>query len=428
MAIRNTPKERLYFAVASYFRFWANLSFQRWKPTVIAITGSTGKTTLLQLLEAQLGNEAHYSHDANSIYGISFDILGMSGVTKSRLEWLKLAIKAPFRALSYTRKTSIYVVEIDGARPGGASKLATWLKPTITAITNIEESHAEFFDDTVAKSNYHSHLEAITAEFMSLPLNTKQFILSDGDPKKIVAKALHAENNLKAEIISITKSTWLKSYKVSLDGTTYQGKNGTYQFSSPLPDDIWLQLALVEKALQILDKPIKTYDLSYLTFPPGRSNVFVGIKDTKIIDSSYNAQLGSTLAILDMFQQIKATPKWLIMGDIIELGAREADQHRTLGEYLNTHAFDEMLFIGRRLKKYTLPQITQTTHIQAFDNAHQALVYITGNLKGGETLLFKGSQHLEWLIAQLLSDPADTAKLPRQTPADYSRRQKLGYN
>ena len=39
-------KKKFYFLVASYFRFFANISFRRWQPRVIAITGSVGKTTM----------------------------------------------------------------------------------------------------------------------------------------------------------------------------------------------------------------------------------------------------------------------------------------------------------------------------------------------------------------------------------------------
>ena len=83
-------KKRFYFLVASYFRFFANISFRRWRPRVIAITGSVGKTTMLNLVECILKDRAHYSHDANSAYGIAFDILKLTGVTGSKLKWFYL--------------------------------------------------------------------------------------------------------------------------------------------------------------------------------------------------------------------------------------------------------------------------------------------------------------------------------------------------
>ena len=57
--------------------FCAQIQLFLWKPRIIVITGSSGKTTLLHLIEAQLGNRAKYSHFANSSFGIPFDILGL---------------------------------------------------------------------------------------------------------------------------------------------------------------------------------------------------------------------------------------------------------------------------------------------------------------------------------------------------------------
>ena len=73
-------KKRFYFVAAKYFRHFADKALKRWKPRVIAITGSAGKTTMLNLMEHEMGKKAHYSHDANSAFGVSFDILGLKGV------------------------------------------------------------------------------------------------------------------------------------------------------------------------------------------------------------------------------------------------------------------------------------------------------------------------------------------------------------
>ena len=48
-------KKQFYFSAARYFRFFANLVYKRWKPRVIAVTGSAGKTTMLNMLEDEIG-------------------------------------------------------------------------------------------------------------------------------------------------------------------------------------------------------------------------------------------------------------------------------------------------------------------------------------------------------------------------------------
>ena len=52
-------KKRFYFVAAHYFRFFANFSLRRWSPRIFAITGSAGKTTMLHLVEFELGEKAH---------------------------------------------------------------------------------------------------------------------------------------------------------------------------------------------------------------------------------------------------------------------------------------------------------------------------------------------------------------------------------
>src|SRR5579872_5969651 len=91
-------KRRLYFMVAAYFAFWARFVLRRWRPRIVVITGSSGKTTVLHLVEAQLGERAVYSHHANSAIGIPFHILGMQPNVLSRAEWPKRVLLAPFHA------------------------------------------------------------------------------------------------------------------------------------------------------------------------------------------------------------------------------------------------------------------------------------------------------------------------------------------
>ena len=54
-------KKKFYFVAAKYFRFFANFSFKRWNPRIIAITGSAGKTTMLRDLARLLSNEGTQS-------------------------------------------------------------------------------------------------------------------------------------------------------------------------------------------------------------------------------------------------------------------------------------------------------------------------------------------------------------------------------
>ena len=144
MTIISKFKKKFYFVAASYFKLWANISLKKWHPRIIMITGSAGKTTMLNLVESQLGAKAHYSHNANSAFGIAFDILGMHGITGSKWHWLSLILSAPGRSFSYRRHEKFYVVECDGERPHEAEFIAKWLKPEVSIWVSLGRSHAVF--------------------------------------------------------------------------------------------------------------------------------------------------------------------------------------------------------------------------------------------------------------------------------------------
>src|SRR3989344_8401576 len=139
-------KNILYFFVASYFRFFARIRLASWKPRIVVITGSNGKTTALHLLETQLGNAAKYSHGANSSFGIPFDILGLKRTTYSPVEWIRLILQAPLRAWSGTYAQKIYVVEADCDRPGEGEFLGSLLRPEVTIWLSTARTHSQNFE------------------------------------------------------------------------------------------------------------------------------------------------------------------------------------------------------------------------------------------------------------------------------------------
>ena len=72
-------------------------SLKSWKPYIIVVTGSSGRTTLLHLIESQIGDKAKYSHHTNSAYGIPFDISAFTEKFKTyRMDLLIFG--APFSA------------------------------------------------------------------------------------------------------------------------------------------------------------------------------------------------------------------------------------------------------------------------------------------------------------------------------------------
>lgn len=416
-------KRRLYLGVSAYFRWWANIAFRRWKPRVIAVTGSVGKTTMLHLLEVQLGDQAHYSHHANSIYGISFDLVGLSGVDGSKWRWLWLVLAVPLRALVTKRTEEFYVVEIDADRPNEARIIANWLEPEVTLWVSVGHSHAYNFETMVARGDFSTVEDAIAYEFAAVALATKKLVVIDARSQAM------KQNVQDCEAKTVKVNPEIKSYHIEASHTVIETESHRYSLPYPLQRDIATQLAMLEALCKYLNMDVAD-DWYSLTTAPGRNSYFKGINDTNIIDSSYNAHLISMRSMIAMFDEIQADKKWLVLGDMVEQGKDAGREHKLLGEVVaDTSSIERVVLVGRRTGEYTEPAIkahSKDMAVVQFDKPQDALAYIKNELSGGETLLFKGSQYLEWIIEKLLVDQSDIGKLARQDPAAKQRRRNWG--
>ncbi|MBR3252974.1 hypothetical protein IKF84_02785 [Candidatus Saccharibacteria bacterium] len=414
-------KKRFYFRLAGYFRHLANRALKRWDPRIIAVTGSAGKTTMLNLLEHEMGDKAHYSHDANSAFGVPFDLLGLKGVKSSKLRWFWLILVAPIKSLYYKHKEPFYVVEIDGERPHEAEFLAEWLKPEVTIWVSVGLSHAVQFEKVVEDGEYKDLKSAITAEFANLPENTKKLVYIDADSKLMVT----ACKGIKAKVVPIKKSL-LKKYVVYPDSTDFTYGDTTFHFNHPEPKDIAFNLFVLQDLMKYLKLPFNP-DFSEVKQMPGRSSYFDGVKGIKIVDSSYNAHMISMASVLDMAKRMHAEKKWLIIGDIVDQGSLEEEEHKKLAKLIADVDPDKVILVGRRTKKWTAPELMKLgVSVVATTDPKKALKYIENHITGKETLVFKGSQYLEWIIEKLLANPADADKLCRRDRGSVQRRKNWG--
>lgn len=416
-------KRTFYFSVAYYFRFWAKIQLNLWKPKIIAITGSSGKTTLLHLIESQLGNKAKYSHHANSSYGIPFDILGLSRKNLTPDEWIYLFFLAPFKAFKSKPKEKLYVAEADCDRPGEGKFLASLLKPDIVLWTSSSLTHSVNFDSLVKNKHFFLVEEAIAHEFGYFLEYAKKLIIVNGDSELIQKQLKRAKAIIKK--VSIKN---LKECKIFENRTEFILEDKKCSINFAVPKEVSCSIQMTDLLIKILNLP---FDPTYknLVLPPGRNSVFKGIKNTTIIDSTYNATPDGVNIILQMFNQYPSKNKWLVLGDMIELGNEEKEEHEKLAALINSMKLEKIILIGPRVSEYTYPEIlkgVQDDNVKAFEIPKDGLDYILKNIKGGETILFKGARFLEGIIEHLLDDKSDVNKLVRREKAWQNRRKAWG--
>lgn len=408
----NRLKQSLYFPVAYYFRIFAQIQLKIWKPRIIVITGSNGKTTLLHLIESQLGDRAKYSHQANSTYGIPFNILGLQRKSLNLFEWPFLFLLAPFKAFKTPYMQKIYIVEADCDRPKEGKFLGSLLKPEITIWLSVSKTHSVNFDS----------LDDIAYEFGFFLEYCQKYAVINGDNNLITKQT----SRTKAQVIKNYKKD-LQKYQIFEDSTKFQISNKEYSFKFLLPQDTFYSIQATNLLLKKIGIPHRNFNNFYL--PPGRSSIFAGVKNTTIIDSSYNATPASTEAVLNMYRLYPAENKWAVISDMIELGQEEEIEHKNLAELLASSKLDKVILMGPRVLKHTLPllkQISPRLPIVSFLTPKEVLDYLKNNLQGDETILFKGARFLEGVIEHLLKNKKDISKLCRRERVWQKRRAQWG--
>ena len=241
-----------------------------------------------------------------------------------------------------------------------------------------------------------------------------------------LVRAKGAAAGCAAQIVAVDVAKSLKRYAVYPSRTDFVFSGATFHFAQPQPREIALQLLMLERLCQELGVQLKT-DLSKMPMPPGRSSYFAGIKGIKIVDSSYNAHLISMASILNMAREMKTGHKWLVIGDIVDEGQIEEEEHKKLAGLIAKVKPELVILVGRRTKKYTAPVLRRLgVPVRTTVDPKKALAYIRSHVTGEETLIFKGSQYLEWIIEKLLQNPEDAQHLPRREAGAIKRRRKWG--
>lgn len=436
-----------------YLHTAARIQLFKIKPKIIALTGSVGKTSLRNAIFAVLKDhfKCKKSIKANSETGIPLDILGLHPKDYSWFDWLRLTLLVPIKLLFNWQKYDYYIAELgvdDPFEPKNMTYLLRFIHPDIGIFLNVTPVHTMQFEkiipsgkkfaSAVAKQEFLKQAIAQEKGKIITTLDKDKIGIVNFDDPLVLAQARQS----KAGIYFFGQKTKgkakneikIKDYELSLKGTTfvyqYQGKKFSLKLPHLLPEYYSYTFAaalLVGLVLKLsLEEIIISLSKNFV-LPPGRMSKFCGIKQTTIIDSSYNASKVSTLGALDLLERLKTRKeKVFVFGDMRELGTQAKIEHQQVaGKALKV--VDQLVLIGPLTKKYVLPRVKNKIITQWFINSWQAADWLKENLKGGELILVKGSQNTiftEIVVEALLADEKDKAKLCRRGKF-WDRQRKL---
>ena len=300
--------------------------------SIIGVTGSSGKTSVKEILGKYLkifGNTYYSPRSFNNHYGVPISLCN----------------------LEKSHKFGIF--EIGMSNPGEINKLSKIIKPDIGIITNVAEAHIENFKnlDGIARAKGEIINNISKNGFLIIDRDGKYFryfekiaqkkgltVISFGFSKKaniFLENSKNGKNNKKIKV-----SIFNKKYNLLI-------KKGYIK-------NILVLLSVLKCLNLDINKILK--EIKNLKILEGRGKVsLVKYKKVKfnLIDESYNANPLSMKESIANFSKIttKKTNKYLLLGDMLELGKKTNELHKSLVPYVNNSDIDKLFVHGKKIVK-----------------------------------------------------------------------------
>lgn len=418
-------------------RYFAVKTLRKFRPRVVGVTGSVGKSSTKEAVYTVLSskyrvrkNEKNYNNEI----GLPLTILGLAGGGGSFLQWILVFLRS-VGVLYFSSKKKypeILVLEMGADRPGDIKYLVDFIEPEVGVVTAIGISHLEFFKDKKKIVREKSYLvrflnrEGLAVlnyddeevKKMAEAVKVKKIFYGFSETADVQASDVFFGYEMVKDHdgLDISKLRGI-SFKLSFEGATMPvrlaqsvGRPQIYSALAATAVGIHFGMNLVEIA-----KALKDFQA-----PAGRLNIIDGIKNTMIIEDSYNAAPQSTLAALEVLGKIQSRRKVAALGDMLELGEAAEAGHREVGKKAAEVA--NMLFAIGDKAQFIADEAIRSgldkNNVFCYNTSFEAKIPIQKALKEGDVILVKGSQgaRMELISEEIMRYPDQAEKLlPRQT-------------
>ncbi|MFO7806898.1 MAG: UDP-N-acetylmuramoyl-tripeptide--D-alanyl-D-alanine ligase [Candidatus Moraniibacteriota bacterium] len=414
--------------IQKILRSMARAVLKKRRPFVIAITGSIGKTTTKEMVGKMLSDfkEVRFSKgNYNNEIGVPLTIIGtyIKPGRSKLIQFFKVFFVWLSVIFSGKNYPEILILEFGADHPGDIKYLCEFIPVSVGVLTDIGISHLENFGskDSIAKEK--------GVLLRSLSSDSLAVFNCDNPKVKAIGKKINA-NTLSygfSDNCKLRASDFYYDYKNGnsegikvLNGTgfklTYQGK------LMPVKLDYCIGTGSVYAALAALGVGLY-FDLNMVEMMqslknvrpcPGRMNLIKGIKETIIIDDSYNSAPDSLSSALEALRELNAERKILVLGDMLELGEEEEEAHKqALSEVFDSKP-DAVLLVGERFQEATESlSASKKEKVIVFENAKKAGRFLQDYIKVGDLILIKGSRgiSLEKAVKEIMRHPEEAKRL-----------------
>ena len=296
---------------------------------IIAVTGSSGKTTVKDLVGNLLNNygDTYFSpRSFNNSYGV------------------------PLSLCNLQQEHRYGVFEIGMSKKGEIDTLSKLVKPNIAIITSIAEAHIENFKNLnqIAKAKGEIIDNISTSGRLIIDRDNKFFNYFKSRAKKRNIKVVSVGYNIKSDIRIVKIKKFLK-YKL----LTIRSFKKEYKIK--IKDQIIKNIAFAIAVLEILNLNVDKIKnkIKYIKALEGRGKIYkIKYKNLNfnLIDESYNANpLSMKQSILKLSNIKNSSQKYILLGDMLELGSKSKILHKNLSPIINNSKVNKLFIHGEHI-------------------------------------------------------------------------------
>jgi len=419
----------------------ARAVLKKYKPHIVAVTGSVGKTSTKDAIYSVLSHTRHVRKSEksfNSEIGLPLTILGRPNAWHNPLGWLQNIIDGLMLIVLPSKYPEWLVLEVGADRPGDISSLASWLRVDVAVITRLPEVpvHVEFFDSPQAVVEEKASLINALKEGGSLLLygddERTRMLASRARERSLVVRTFGMSHECDVQgfdvsLLTEKGSEWPTGMqaRISVLGETIAvvvpGVVGSHAFLS------LVAAAAVGERLGLTPQHIAE-GLSSYEPPKGRMRLIPGIKKTHIIDDTYNSSPAAVeAALLALSDMAKGKGRRIaVLGDMMELGRLSVDEHKRIGA-VAAKTVDVLLTIGfraRDIASSALDHGLSDAAIFQYEDAARAGKELQNMLKEHDCVLVKGSQsmRMEAVVEDIMLEPERAEEFLVRQDSEWKKR------
>jgi len=359
----------------------------------VAVTGSCGKTTVKEMLAS---------------------ILTLSGSTHATRGNFNNDIGAPLTLLEIDQSIDFGVIELGANHEREIAYTSGITQPDVALVNNVTAAHLQGFGDlqgvATAKSEIYSSLTNNGVAIINADDEFSSYFEGKVNSKKILF-SVKGESDVFASNILINSDQ-----STSFDLNYQQRK---IHITLPLVGAHNVSNALAAASCCIaLGISLKTVAQGLENSPvvSGRLMVSQLSNGCRVIDDSYNANLASVKAAIDLLANY-SSPTILVLGDMGELGELSRQYHQQVGEYARSKGVNKLFTYGELTKSSQLAyshkkisnedfELSDTSLLNHFSEQQKLIIKLIKEANEGVTILVKGSRsaHMENIVKALLEN------------------------